>query len=88
MTSGHYNLPRSYEEMEPVLREAVDKGVTFFDTAEYYGPFTNEELVGRALNPVREKVVIGNKFGFEFETGNPLAKTVVPSISERLWKVC
>src|SRR5205807_9513281 len=47
-------------------RAAVDRGVTFFDTAEVYGPFINEELVGEALAPVREKVVIATKFGFKF----------------------
>src|SRR5205809_3589814 len=49
-----------------VIRAAVDLGVTFFDTAEIYGPFTNEELVGEALAPVRDKVVIASKFGFKF----------------------
>src|SRR5213592_1033452 len=47
-----------------LIRAAVDRGVTFFDTAEVYGPFTNEELVGEALAPVRERVVIATKFGF------------------------
>src|SRR6266550_4568061 len=49
-----------------VIRAAVDLGVTFFDTAQVYGPFTNEELVGEALAPVRDKVVIATKFGFDF----------------------
>jgi aryl-alcohol dehydrogenase-like predicted oxidoreductase len=52
-----------------VIRAAVDLGVTFFDTAEVYGPFTNEELVGEALAPVRDKVVIATKFGFKIENG-------------------
>lgn len=52
-----------------VIREAVDLGVTFFDTAEIYGPFTNEELVGEALAPVRDRVVIATKFGFKIENG-------------------
>jgi len=52
-----------------MIRAAVDGGVTFFDTAEAYGPFTNEELVGEALGPVRDKVVIATKFGFRFENG-------------------
>jgi aryl-alcohol dehydrogenase-like predicted oxidoreductase len=52
-----------------VIRAAVDEGVTFFDTAEVYGPFTNEELVGEALEPVREQVVIATKFGFKLENG-------------------
>src|SRR3954451_5373670 len=49
-----------------LLRAAVDRGVTFFDTAEVYGPFVNEELVGEALEPVRDQVVIATKFGFAF----------------------
>lgn len=52
-----------------LIRAAVDLGVTFFDTAEVYGPFTNEELVGKALAPVRERVVIATKFGFSFKDG-------------------
>ncbi len=50
-----------------LIRSAVERGVTFFDTAEVYGPFTNEELVGEALEPVRDKVVIATKFGFDFD---------------------
>jgi aryl-alcohol dehydrogenase-like predicted oxidoreductase len=50
-----------------LIRSAVERGVTFFDTAEVYGPFTNEELVGEALAPVREKVVIATKFGFDLD---------------------
>ena len=53
-------------EMTALIRAAVDRGVTFFDTAESYGPFTNEELVGKALEPVRNKVVLATKFGWEF----------------------
>lgn len=78
MTSGHYNPPRSKEEMIPVIRGAVDKGVTFFDTAEYYGPFTNEALVGEALAPVRNEVIIASKFGFQFENGKPVGKNSRP----------
>src|SRR5438270_3450693 len=48
------------------IRTAVERGITFFDTAEAYGPYTNEELVGEALAPVREEVVIATKFGFDF----------------------
>jgi len=54
-------------EMIALIRAAVEKGVTFFDTAEVYGPFTNEELVGEALAPVREQVVIATKFGFNID---------------------
>jgi len=53
----------------PLLRAAVDGGITFFDTAEAYGPYANEELVGEALAPVRDRVVIATKFGFKFENG-------------------
>src|SRR3954471_15030885 len=52
------------QEMISLIRAAVEKGVTFFDTAEVYGPFTNEELVGEAVAPFRERVVIATKFGF------------------------
>ncbi len=55
--------------MISVIRSAIDLGVTFFDTAEVYGPYTNEELVGEALAPVRDQVVIATKFGFKFENG-------------------
>lgn len=73
MTSGSYNPPRSKEEMIPVIRGAVDMGVTFFDTAEVYGPFTNEELVGAALAPVRNQVVIASKFGFDLSKVSTLS---------------
>src|SRR6195256_1923588 len=56
--------PADKKEMIALIRSAVERGVTFFDTAEVYGPFTNEELVGEALAPVREQVVIATKFGF------------------------
>jgi len=55
------------QEMISVIRSAVDLGITFFDTAEVYGPFTNEELVGEALAPVRDRVVIATKFGFHID---------------------
>ena len=59
-------------EMISLIRQAFDLGVTFFDTAEAYGPFKNEELVGKALAPLREKVVIATKFGFSFDAeGKP-----------------
>ena len=60
-----YGPPKDKEEMIALLRTAVERGVTFFDTAEVYGPFTNEELVGEALAPMRERVVIATKFGFK-----------------------
>jgi aryl-alcohol dehydrogenase-like predicted oxidoreductase len=55
------------KDMISMIRSSVEKGVTFFDTAEVYGPFTNEELVGEALKPVREKVIIATKFGFRYD---------------------
>jgi aryl-alcohol dehydrogenase-like predicted oxidoreductase len=65
MSSG-YGPPKDKQEMISLIRSAVDRGVTFFDTAEGYGPFINEELVGEALAPMRERVVIATKFGFKF----------------------
>src|SRR5438876_709158 len=64
-----YGPAASREEGLAIIRAAVDGGVTFFDTAEAYGPFVNEELVGEALGPVRDRVVIATKFGFKFEQG-------------------
>src|SRR5258705_6763841 len=64
-----YGPPKEKQEMISVIRSAVELGVTFFDTAEVYGPFINEELVGEALAPVREQVVIATKFGFKFDGG-------------------
>jgi aryl-alcohol dehydrogenase-like predicted oxidoreductase len=60
-----YGPPKDKLEMISLLRAAVERGVTFFDTAEIYGPFANEELVGEALAPIRERVVIATKFGFK-----------------------
>jgi aryl-alcohol dehydrogenase-like predicted oxidoreductase len=64
-----YGPPPDKREMISLLRSAVERGVTFFDTAQVYGPFTNEELVGEALSPLREQVVIATKFGFDLEPG-------------------
>ena len=62
--------------MIALIRTAVERGVTFFDTAQVYGPFTNEELVGEALEPVRDQVVIATKFGFDLdETAAATAST-------------
>jgi aryl-alcohol dehydrogenase-like predicted oxidoreductase len=63
--SFSYGPPKDKQEMTSLLRAAVERGITFFDTAEVYGPFTNEELVGEALAPFRGKVVIATKFGFD-----------------------
>jgi len=65
MSSG-YGPPKNKQEMIALIRSAVERGVTFFDTAEGYGPYTNEELVGEALAPMRQRVAIATKFGFRF----------------------
>ncbi len=66
MTSG-YGPPADKNEMIRLMRTAYDRGVTFFDTAEAYGPFRNEELVGEALEPIRNRVIIATKFGFDID---------------------
>jgi len=66
--SFSYGPPKDKQEMISLLRAAVERGVTFFDTAEVYGPFINEELVGEALSPIRERVVIATKFGFQLRS--------------------
>jgi len=63
--SFSYGPPKDKQEMAAVLRAAVERGITFFDTAEVYGPFTNEELVGEALAPFRKNLIIATKFGFD-----------------------
>jgi aryl-alcohol dehydrogenase-like predicted oxidoreductase len=67
MSQSYGPPPGDRQEMISLIRRAVERGVTFFDTAEVYGPFVNEELVGEALAPVREQVVIATKFGFQFD---------------------
>jgi aryl-alcohol dehydrogenase-like predicted oxidoreductase len=67
--SQSYGRPSTREDGIAIIRQAVDQGVTFFDTAEVYGPFTNEDLVGEALEPVRDRVAIATKFGFRIEGG-------------------
>src|SRR4051794_7187144 len=62
-----YGPAKDKQEMIPILHAAVERGVTFFDTAEVYGPFINEELVGEALAPFRDRVVIATKFGFNLD---------------------
>src|SRR5574337_1950434 len=67
-----YGKAVSKEEGIALIRAAVERGVTFFDTAEIYGPFTNEEMVGEALTPLRDRVVIATKFGFKIDpNGGP-----------------
>ncbi len=68
--SFSYGPPKDEVEMVQLIRKAVELGVTFFDTAEVYGPFLNEELVGKALAPMRDRVVIATKFGFDLDPEN------------------
>jgi len=74
--SANYGPPEDKQKMIALIRAAVEHGVTFFDTAEAYGPFTNEQLVGQALAPVRDHVVIATKFGFDInpETGRRMGE--------------
>jgi aryl-alcohol dehydrogenase-like predicted oxidoreductase len=70
--SFSYGPPKDKQEMISLIRTAVDRGITFFDTAEVYGPLTNEDLLGEGLSPVRDKVVIATKFGFNLNAdGSP-----------------
>lgn len=69
MSQSYGPNPGDRDEMISVLRSAVDEGVTFFDTAEVYGPYVNEELVGEALEPIRDQVVIATKFGWDIRDG-------------------
>src|SRR5688572_17699448 len=78
MTFG-YGPPADRREMIALIRGAVERGVTFFDTAEAYGPFANEELLGDALAPVRDRVVIATKFGFRIEDGKQTGLDSRPS---------
>jgi aryl-alcohol dehydrogenase-like predicted oxidoreductase len=78
--SFSYGPPKDKKEMTDLLHAAVDRGITFFDTAEVYGPFTNEELVGEALAPFHGKLVIATKFGFDLTgTDNRPGKSTVSS---------
>jgi len=77
-----YGPPADKQEMISLLRTAVERGVTFFDTAEVYGPFTNEELVGKALSPLRDRVVIATKFGFDTSV-DPRGSKGAPVLNSR-----
>jgi len=81
--SFSYGPPKDRGEMIALMRQAVDLGVTFFDTAEVYGPFTNEDLVGEALAPVRDQVVIATKFGFNVGA-DPKTAPMLDSRPERI----
>jgi aryl-alcohol dehydrogenase-like predicted oxidoreductase len=82
--SFSYGPPKDKQEMTTLLRAAVDRGITFFDTAEVYGPFINEELVGEALAPFRKQVVIATKFGFDVTPGfDPRSTKGAPGLNSR-----
>ncbi len=82
--SSSYGPPRDKQEMIRLLHAAVDRGVTFFDTAEVYGPYSNEELVGEALEPFRGRVVIATKFGFDLSPNrDPRGMTGAPGLDSR-----
>jgi aryl-alcohol dehydrogenase-like predicted oxidoreductase len=85
--SFSYGPPKDKQEMIALLRTAVDRGITFFDTAEVYGPFANEALVGEALSPFRGKVVIATKFGFNLNPDGSSGWQGVNSRPERIKKV-
>jgi aryl-alcohol dehydrogenase-like predicted oxidoreductase len=83
--SFSYGEPKDKQEMISLMRSAVERGITFFDTAEVYGPFTNEELVGEALSPLRDRVVIATKFGFDLSgSDNRTGPAPVNSRPERI----
>ena len=81
--SFSYGPPKDKKEMIALIRTAVERGVTFFDTAEVYGPFTNEELVGEALAPLRGRVVIATKFGFDTSVDPRAMKGSGPVLNSR-----
>lgn len=79
-----YGPSKDKQEMIALLRTAVERGITFFDTAEVYGPYINEELVGEALEPLRDQVVIATKFGFDLDPGkDPRGMTGKPGLNSR-----
>ena len=85
--SWSYGPPKDKQEMTTLLRAAVERGITFFDTAEVYGPLTNEELVGEALAPFRGKVVIATKFGWEANPGDGSRWSALNSRPEHIKQV-
>lgn len=85
--SFSYGEAKDKQEMIALMRAAVERGVTFFDTAEVYGPFTNEELVGEALSPVRDQVVIATKFGFRLKPNGEPGWLGLDSRPERIRQV-
>ncbi len=84
MSQSYGPNPGSRDDMIGVLRDAVEEGVTFFDTAEVYGPYVNEELVGDALEPVRDQVAIATKFGWRIEDGKSVGLDSSPEQIRRV----
>lgn len=83
--SQSYGRPLSREDGIAIIRAAVDAGVTFFDTAEVYGPYSNEEVVGEALEPVRDRVAIATKFGFNIEHGKMAGLNLAWLLAQKPW---
>jgi aryl-alcohol dehydrogenase-like predicted oxidoreductase len=86
--SFSYGVVHDEQEMISLIHSAVDRGITFFDTAEVYGPYTNEVLVGKALAPMREKVVIATKFGFNITPGGKPGTQSLNSRPEHIREAC
>lgn len=84
MSQSYGPNPGSRDDMIAVLRSAVEHGVTFFDTAEVYGPYVNEELVGEALNPIRDQVVIATKFGWDIQNNHSVGLNSRPEQIRRV----
>ncbi|MCP1413872.1 aldo/keto reductase [Paenarthrobacter sp. A20] len=84
MSQSYGPNPGSRQDMIDVLRSAMDHGVTFFDTAEVYGPYVNEELVGEALEPIRDQVVIATKFGWDIQGGKSVGLNSRPEQIRRV----
>ncbi len=87
--SHAYNVIPDKREMISLVRDAFDRGITFFDTAEAYGPFTNEELVGEAIAPFRDEVVIATKFGFNYDSdGKQVGENSRPEHIRQVTEAC
>ena len=87
MSQSYGPNPGNRDDMIGVLRGAVERGITFFDTAEVYGPYVNEELVGEALEPLRDQVVIATKFGWR-HPGRPLRRARQPPRTDQARRRC
>src|SRR5690348_7372128 len=85
--SASYNTAVPKQEGIALIRAAVDRGITFFDTAEAYGPFKNEELAGEALAPVRDQVIIATKFGFKLDPSSERSIVGVDSRPQHIKEV-